>query len=226
MDIDKQYFQNVNSMDYNAYNYYLPRSQTQNIMNGISQEQNPKNLEPQDNIKKSKQRYLQEMENKLKGKMDKNNENLIKSNEEEIDVNKGSIEKGYSNSNYNDNIDVKSLTAVKSNRTNLIFQRNLEDKNNYLNIQNNISANDLMNSVNFKNQSTDYLGNILGTNFSINLQSMNNSSSQSNHFQIAKQGQNNYDPQREVNINNDENYVNKKNITIMFYLIILTNIKE
>lgn len=166
------------------------------------------------------------MENKLKGKMDKNNENLIKSNEEEIDVNKGSIEKGYSNSNYNDNIDVKSLTAVKSNRTNLIFQRNLEDKNNYLNIQNNISANDLMNSVNFKNQSTDYLGNILGTNFSINLQSMNNSSSQSNHFQIAKQGQNNYDPQREVNINNDENYVNKKNITIMFYLIILTNIKE
>ena len=71
MEKDNQYFQNVNSMDYTAYDYYLPRSQTENNMDGISLEQNPKNLEPQDNIKKSKQRYLLEMENKLKAKTDK-----------------------------------------------------------------------------------------------------------------------------------------------------------
>ena len=50
-----------------------------------------------------------------------------------------------------------------------------------------------MNSVNLKNQSTDYLGNILGTNFSINLQSMNNSSSQSNLVNNSKnENGNNY----------------------------------
>ena len=86
--------------------YYLSPSQSMNNIGVIAYTQNLKNLEPQDNLKKSKQRQL------LK------KEKLIKNNEEE------KIDK-INNGNY----DIKSLTAVKRNKANRIFQQNLIENN-------------------------------------------------------------------------------------------------
>ena len=101
MEIKQQNYIGINPAPY----YYLPRSQTENIINELSLFQKTKNLEPQDNIKKSKYRHLLENENRLKVKTDKNNENIIQN----FDSN--------TYYNYEEDNNIKSLTAVKSNQT-------------------------------------------------------------------------------------------------------------
>ena len=98
--------ENKNRINSDQNYYYLSPSQSMNNIGVITYTQNLKNLEPQDNLKKSKQRQL------LK------KEKLIKNNEEE------KIDK-INNGNY----DIKSLTAVKRNKANRIFQQNLIENN-------------------------------------------------------------------------------------------------
>jgi hypothetical protein len=114
MEIKKQNYTSINPESY----YYLPRSQTENIINEFSLAQKTKNLEPQDNIQKSKYRHLLENENRIKVKTDKNNENNIQNFDSNVYYN-------YENDN-----NTKSLTAVKANQTKKIFHRNLQNRDN------------------------------------------------------------------------------------------------
>ena len=106
-NIDLQ--KNKNRINLEEYYYYISPSQSMNILDAMSVTPNSKNLEPQDNIKKSHQRQLLKKDKLIKNKIYE---------EEKIDkIN-------------NDNYDIKSLTAVKRNKTNRIFHKNLIEINN------------------------------------------------------------------------------------------------
>ena len=95
------------------YYYYLSPNQSMNLINTLSISQNLKNMEPQDNHRKSKQRHLLEIDNKLKNIQNKiGDENLQKIN----------------NDDYL-NYDIKSFTAMKVNKTNRIFQNAFLENN-------------------------------------------------------------------------------------------------
>ena len=121
MENDKIIQKDESKINTDEYYYYLSPSQSMNFINTLSISQNLKNLEPQDNVKKAKQRQLLEVENKLKNIQNKfSEENLQKIN----------------NDDYL-NYDIKSFTAVKVNKTNRIFQNGFSDnynKNNFYQI--------------------------------------------------------------------------------------------
>ena len=87
---------NKNRINSEEYYYYLSPSQSMNIIDTVSLSQNLKNLEPQDNLKKSHQRQLLKNEKIIKNKINEEEEKIDKIN--------------------NDNYDIKSLTAVKRNK--------------------------------------------------------------------------------------------------------------
>ena len=123
MENEKIIQKDESKINTDEYYYYLSPSQSMNFINTLSISQNLKNLEPQDNVKKAKQRQLLEVENKLKNIQNKfSEENLQKIN----------------NDDYL-NYDIKSFTAVKVNKTNRIFQNGFSDnynknKNNFYQI--------------------------------------------------------------------------------------------
>ena len=165
MEQEKHYYQNINqSVDHGNNYYYISNNQSQNLISEPNAQSNIKNLEPQDNIKKSKRRHLLEMKNKLKN--EKNNENYFQ-NFEAVQNNQdnNNIEKEYS-----DNFDIKSLTAIKANKTNKIFDRKFNEKDsmgqnvvNNLNVvkQNNILDNNenIQNKIDYLNLNTNYMNN-------------------------------------------------------------------
>ena len=111
MEIDQKNLININEINSKEYNYYLPSSQSMNIMNTLSISQSLKNLEPQDNLKKAAQRKLLEIENKVQNSKNQiNEENLIKINNDDYFQ-----------------YDIKSYTAKKRNNTNRIYQKKFSD---------------------------------------------------------------------------------------------------
>ena len=115
MDKEKNIEKNLNQNNSNEYFYYLSPSHSMNIIDVLSIAQNEKNLEPQDNLKKLKQRQLLKNDNKIK-----NIKNKINEEEKFIKIN---------SDDYLNN-DIKSFTAVKRNKTNRIFSVLENNKNN------------------------------------------------------------------------------------------------
>ena len=218
MEIKKQNYKSINPESY----YYLPRSQTENIINELSLAQNSKNLEPQDNIKKSKYRRLLENENEntIKGKIDKNNENIIQN----FDSN--------AYYNYENDNNIKSLTAVKENQTKNIFYRNLHNRANEMVIKkinfNNTSNNEsnLMDHLHFEKINNDYLNNTFSKNFN-NIQP-EVKYAQKNKNKIVKEDVSVIDEKKEdlnnINNTNDiffENFDEEKNNKLNFTNVLI-----
>ena len=216
MEIKNQNYKSINPDSY----YYLPRSQTENIINELSLAQNSKNLEPQDNIKKSKYRRLLENENTIKVKTDKNNENIIQN----FDSN--------AYYNYENDNNIKSLTAVKENQTKNIFYRNLHNRANEMVIKkinfNNTSNNEsnLMEHLNFEKINNDYLNNTFSNNFN-NIQP-EVKYAQKNKNKIVKEDVSVIDEKKEdlnnINNTNDiffENFDEEKNNKLNFTNVLI-----
>ena len=127
MEEEKKIQNNTYKINSDEYYYHLSPSQSMNIINPLSITKNFKNLEPQDNFKKSKQRQLLEKENKIRIiKSRINEENLFKINNDDFF-----------------NFDKKNYTAAKRNKTKRIFQKKFSenDKDDFykLNILGNVN---------------------------------------------------------------------------------------
>ena len=162
MEQKKNYYQNINQNVSHGNNYYyISNSQSKNLISESNIQSNIKNLEPQDNIKKSKRRHLLEMKNKLKN--EKNNDNYFQSFEEfQNNQDNNNIENEYTG-----NFDTKSLTAIKTNKTNKIFDRKFNEKdnmgNNVINNLNLIKQNNILdnneNIIDYLNSKINYMNN-------------------------------------------------------------------
>ena len=127
MEEEKKIQNNKYKINSDEYYYHLSPSQSMNIINPLSITKNFKNLEPQDNFKKSKQRQLLEKENKIRIiKSRINEENLFKIDNDDFF-----------------NFDKKNYTAAKRNKTKRIFQKKFSenDKDDFykLNILGNVN---------------------------------------------------------------------------------------
>ena len=133
--------------------FYDSKNLTEIDKKDNSIEQNSRNAEPQDNIKKSKRRRLLEMERNLKLKVDQNNggNNSIIYIKEVKDNMKEELIKN----SFDDDNDNKSLTEIKTNRINKIFRRELNQ--NDINSESNIiQTNIFNNNLKIANQNNIY----------------------------------------------------------------------
>ena len=160
---------NKNRIISEEYYYYLSPSQSMNIIDTVSLSQNFKNLEPQDNLKKSHQRQLLKNEKIIKNKINEEEEKIDKIN--------------------NDSYDIKSLTAVKRNKTNRIFQ---------------------INSMEIKSNEDIYKMNLFNKNYNDNNIILNNKNDLDDNFVYEKKNINKFEKENSENIvQNDEENIEK-----------------